>query len=87
LQYNHPYNKLNENYRKLTYVRYADDFVLGFTGPKKSTADIIVNIAAFLNLHLKMDLNQEKSNVKHHSKGIIFLGYKIYGDYYYKGAN
>ena len=86
-QFDHPYYKLNDKYRKLSYVRYADDFVLGFTGPKKSTAEIIVNIAAFLNLHLKMDLNKDKSSIKHHSDGVIFLGYKIYGDYNLKGAN
>jgi hypothetical protein len=86
-QHDHAYGKINEEYRKLTYVRYADDFVLGFTGPKKYCADIIVNIAAFLNLHLKMDLNQEKSSFKHHTDGVIFLGYKIYGDYHHKGAN
>jgi hypothetical protein len=30
---------------------------------------------------LGMQLNLEKSGVKHHEKGTLFLGFKIYGDY------
>jgi hypothetical protein len=28
------------NYRRLNYVRYADDFGLAFTGPKQEAEDI-----------------------------------------------
>ena len=33
-------NTQDENYRRLRYVRYADDFLLGFTGSKADAEEI-----------------------------------------------
>ena len=35
-------------YRKLEYVRYADDFLLGFIGPKSEAAYILTKIVNLL---------------------------------------
>ena len=36
------------NYRRLRYVRYADDFLLGFAGPKSEAEAIRDRLSAFL---------------------------------------
>jgi RNA-directed DNA polymerase len=62
--------------RRLYYVRYADDFVLGFLGPKKDAFHTLQLIIHFL-FGLGLQVNIEKTNINHHSKGILFLGYNI----------
>jgi len=32
------------NYRKLEYIRYADDFILGFIGPKSEAVSILTKL-------------------------------------------
>jgi len=71
----------DKNYRKLHYIRYADDFLLGFIGPKKEAHKILCEIANILGQSLKLNLNVDKSSVVHHKKGVMFLGYKIWGNY------
>lgn len=58
-------------------MRYADDFLLGFVGPKKEAVEILINISWFVDVHLGMALNTDKTGVCHHEKGVYFLGYKI----------
>jgi group II intron reverse transcriptase/maturase len=41
------------NYRRLRYIRYADDFLLGFVGPKKEAEDIRERLREFLASQLK----------------------------------
>jgi retron-type reverse transcriptase len=47
-------------YRRLRYARYADDQLLGFTGPKAEAEQIKTRLAAFLRDDLKLELSQEK---------------------------
>ena len=68
-------------WRKLTYVRYADNFLLGFIGPKKEATKILTIISWFVELFLGMSLDIDKTNVQHHEKGVYFLGYKIWKKY------
>jgi hypothetical protein len=69
---------LDPDYRRLRYVRYADDFLLGFTGPKKEAEAIRDAIRDFLHGSLKLELSSEKTLISHavddHAK---FLGYDI----------
>ena len=37
-------------YRRLRYIRYADDFLLGFAGPMSEAEEIKERIAKFLDL-------------------------------------
>src|SRR5262249_28770910 len=39
---------VDPGYRRLRYVRYADDWLLGFAGPRREAEDIKLKIAAFL---------------------------------------
>ena len=66
------------NYRRLRYVRYADDFILGFTGSKAEAKDIKKQIGDFLNIKLHLELSQEKTLITHATEeSAKFLGYEI----------
>lgn len=69
------------NYRKLWYVRYADDMLLGLTGPKQDALTILKEIEHSLDEELNMQIHPKKSGVKHHSDGVLFLGYRLLGNY------
>jgi hypothetical protein len=65
-------------YRRLRYVRYADDQLLGFTGPKHEAEEIKQRLAAFLRDDLKLELSREKTLITHARTGAArFLGYEI----------
>lgn len=64
----------DSNFRRLYYIRYADDFVLGFSGPKYEADGIMKQIKAFLKEKLKLDVNEEKSKLTHGSKQFKYLG-------------
>ncbi len=67
------------NFRRLWYVRYADDVLLGLAGPKCEALEIKRKIAAFLRDELKLELNQEKTLVTHAREGRAqFLGYEVH---------
>ena len=68
----------NADYRRLRYVRYADDFILGFTGSKQEAEEIKVEIGEWLKTTLKLNLSQEKTLITHASTTFArFLGYDI----------
>ncbi len=63
-------------YRRLRYIRYADDHILGFTGPKAEAEDIKARLAAFLRENLGLELNQDKTLITHaRTQRARFLGY------------
>ena len=65
-------------YRRLRYVRYADDFVLGFSGPKAEATQVKEALATFLRDSLKLELSGEKTLVTHAtSQAARFLGYEL----------
>src|SRR5260370_20300129 len=60
------------------YVRYCDDHLLGFTGPKAEAEEIKIRLAAFLREELKLELSQEKTLITHARTGAArLLGYEI----------
>jgi retron-type reverse transcriptase len=71
----------DKNLRRLTYTRYADDFLFGYIGTKKEAISILIAINHFVDLFLGMRLNIDKTRVRHHEKGVYFLGYKIWKKY------
>src|SRR5260370_1145713 len=65
-------------YRRLRYVRYADDWLLGFAGPRHEAEEIKARIAAFLRDELKLELSPSKTLITHAtSQAARFLGYEI----------
>ncbi len=71
-------NTKNAEYRRLRYVRYADDFILGLTGSKEEAKEIKAEIGQWIKANLKLDLSQEKTLITHASTNFArFLGYNI----------
>jgi group II intron reverse transcriptase/maturase len=65
-------------YRRLHYSRYADDHLLGFTGPKAEAEAIKDQLAAFLRDELKLELNHDKTLITHaRTRAARYLGYEI----------
>jgi hypothetical protein len=65
-------------YRRLRYLRYADDHILGFIGPKAEAEQIKAELAAFLRETLALELNQSKTLISHaRTRAARFLGYEI----------
>jgi len=67
----------DDKFRRLQYVRYADDFILSVCGPKAEAEDIKSQIRAFLKETLKLELSEEKTLITHASEPARFLGYDI----------
>jgi len=71
LQYDDP------NFKRLRYVRYADDFVLGVTGSKQEATEYLEKVRRFLRDELKLELSEEKTGIKNSREGTRFLNYNI----------
>lgn len=75
LNYSKP---IDPNYRRLRFVRYADDFLIGFTGPKTEAEKIKERLSEFLGKNLKLTLSPDKTFITHANDGkALFLGYEI----------
>jgi group II intron reverse transcriptase/maturase len=65
-------------YRRLKYVRYADDFLLGFIGPRSEAEEIKQQLRKFLQEELKLELSETKTLITHaRSETARFLGYEV----------
>jgi group II intron reverse transcriptase/maturase len=66
------------DYRRLRYVRYCDDFLLGFAGPRRDAEEIKSKIGEFLRDELKLELSEPKTLITHAtSQAARFLSYEI----------
>ena len=63
--------------KKLTFVRYADDWLVGVCGTKAECEALKVEIADFLSNELHLELSEEKTHITHSSKDAHFLGYNM----------
>lgn len=75
----------DESTERLWYVRYADDFIFGYTGPK-AKAQMLTSLIIHELSHIGVQVNSEKSQIAHHSKGVQFLSYNIFGKYLLKSG-
>jgi len=66
------------DYRRLKYVRYADDFLLGLIGTKAEAEEIKRQLQGFLREELKLELSEAKTLITHaKSEAARFLGYEV----------
>lgn len=66
------------DYRRLRYIRYADDFLLGFNGPREEAEEIKRRLKEFLRDELKLALSDEKTLITHaRTEAARFLGYEL----------
>src|SRR3954447_1939087 len=65
-------------FRRLHYIRYADDWLLGFTGTRREAEDIKDKVGRFLQHRLKLELSERKTLITHgRTEAVRFLGYEI----------
>ena len=55
----------DSSYKRLKYVRYADDFLIGIIGSRADCVSIRENIHDFLLNNLKLNLNLDKTKITH----------------------
>jgi len=68
----------DENFIRIKYVRYADDWLIGVIGPKRVAEEIKVKIGEFLRNELKLTLSEEKTKITHaKTEQARFLGVLI----------
>jgi group II intron reverse transcriptase/maturase len=66
-------------YRRLRYIRYADDFLLGFAGPHSEAEKIKELLRDFLRDNLKLEMSEKKTKITHADSDVArFLGYDIH---------
>jgi len=66
------------DYRRLSYIRYADDTLLGFAGTKEEAEEIKKEISEWLEKNLKLTLSPEKTLITHaRTEKAHFLGYEL----------
>ena len=70
-------DEMDGRYRRLKYIRYADDFILGVIGSKEDAQRIKEDIKSFLSASLALELSEEKTLITHTGKSAKFLGYEI----------
>jgi group II intron reverse transcriptase/maturase len=63
--------------KKITYQRYADDFLLGINGSHEDCLWIKNRLSDFISSSLRMELNMEKTLITHSNQYVRFLGYDI----------
>jgi len=67
----------DEDYRRLQYCRYADDFIFGIIGTRKDAIQIMEYVQNFIEKELKLQVSSEKTQIQSAKKGIEFLSYSI----------
>jgi len=76
----HSKDPIDPKFRKIFYVRYANDFIIGVTGSNKEAKLILSKVYNFLSETLKLDLSPHKTSIVNFKKETIhFLGTDIYG--------
>jgi len=69
----------SDKYKRLAYVRYADDFIIGMCDTRQEALQVKSNIAKFLANELNLQLNEDKIIIKDTIKNATkFLGYLIH---------
>ena len=68
----------DSDFRRLWYVRYADDWLLGFSGPREEAEQIKEQLNEFLRDTLKLELSEGKTLITNaRSQAARFLSYEI----------
>lgn len=66
------------DYKRMMFVRYADDFIIGIIGSKEDATETRDNLRTFLADQLKLELSMQKTKITHaRSELAHFLGTDI----------
>lgn len=73
-----PYTIQDNTFRKLVYIRYADDWIIGIKGTHEEVKDILNKVKEFLKVNLQLTVSDEKTKITHINKNkVLFLGTHI----------
>jgi RNA-directed DNA polymerase len=76
--YNMPASLHNDpSFRRLRYVRYADDFLLGMIASREEAEEVQKEIILFLENELRLKTSPSKTGIKSAKDGTTFLSYHI----------
>ncbi|WP_028308187.1 reverse transcriptase domain-containing protein [Desulfitibacter alkalitolerans] len=75
-QYRKTPSKMQDD-KKVSYVRYADDFLIAVNGSKEDCVKLKEQLAKFLFDEYKLTLSKDKTLITHSSERVRFLGYDI----------
>lgn len=71
-------DQMDQGMRKLKYIRYADDFLIGIIGSKTDCQQVKSDMKKFLHDRLKLELSDEKTLITNATQHARFLGYDIF---------
>lgn len=73
-----PYgDPMDNEYRRIVYVRYADDFLIGIIGSKADAKKVKADVGTFIGENLHLEMSAEKTLITHGNDFAHFLGYEI----------
>ena len=70
-------SEMDNNYKRIQYNRYADDFLIAIIGSKEDAQSIKEQVKVFLQDTLKLTMSEEKTHITHSSEMVRYLGYDI----------
>lgn len=70
----------DENYRRLQFIRYADDFAVGLAASRADAEVIFREVREFLKQKLGLEIAEEKSGIRSIKEGFRFLGHHLSAD-------
>jgi group II intron reverse transcriptase/maturase len=70
-------NPQDPEFRRMYYVRYADDFLVGIIGSKADATALKVWLMEYLKTDLQLELSAEKTLITNVKERVRFLGYDI----------
>lgn len=68
---------MDANFKRMRYIRYADDFIVGIIGSKDDCVRVKAEIAEYMSDTLKLELSDEKTLITNAQCPAKFLGYNI----------
>ena len=73
-----PYSdQMDDSYKRLCYIRYADDFLIGVIGSKEDAEQIKQDVGYFIRDKLHLEMSEEKTLITHGHDAAKFLGYEV----------
>jgi RNA-directed DNA polymerase len=70
-------DQFDPGYRRLRYVRYADDFIIGVTGTREEAEFVMLNVREYIAKTLFLEVAEDKTCIRKAKTGVRFLGYDI----------
>lgn len=68
---------MDSTYKRLKYIRYADDFLIGVIGSKEDCVKMKEDFTIYMRDKLKLELSEEKTLITNAQESAKFLGYEI----------